>query len=444
MKVNEFLNEVLAAAKAAGIDPAEVYYQGEDSFRVSALDGEISDYNVSSTCGVSLRGMFDGKMGSASTEAFDENAVRQMIDGVKESAALLETEEQDEIFAGEESYPTIEKEESNVATTSAEAKIDKCLRLEALAKQADSRIVRVSNALLASSGSETILRNSYGLNLQDSGSYFVSYAYLVAKEGDSTAINGKVAVSSRFDEIDPEKIAAGAAKETLSQLNASPVPTGEYHVIFRYDAMQSLLQTFWSVFSAEDAQQNLSLLAGKEGQTVAADVVTVIDDPLMKGGLATRAFDGEGSACRTKKVVDAGRLTTLLHDRKTARKQGVASTGNAARVGGRIMVAPTNLYLAPGEKTLEELMADVKDGLVITELAGLHAGANPSSGDFSLLSKGYTIENGKRGRAVEQITVAGNFYQLLKSICAVGSDLTFEGSSIGSPSVDAGTLKISG
>lgn len=172
--------------------------------------------------------------------------------------------------------------------------------------------------------------------------------------------------------------------------------------------------------------------------------MTIVDDPLMKGGLATSAFDGEGSASRTKKVVDSGKLTTLLHDRKTARKQGVASTGNAARVGGRIMVAPTNLYIAAGEKSLTELMADVGNGVVITELAGLHAGANPSSGDFSLLSKGYTIENGKRGRAVEQITVAGNFYQLLKSICAVGSDLTFEGSSIGSPSVDAGTLKISG
>ena len=431
MKVNEFLNEVLAAAKAAGIDPAEVYYHGGDSFNVSALDGEISDYKVASSCGVSLRGQYNGKMGSASTEAFDADAVRQLIDGVKESATLLETDEQDEIFAGEERYPTIEKEESDVATTSAEAKIEKCLKLEALAKA-------------ASSSSEVILRNSYGLNLQDSGSYFVSYANLVARDGDSTAVNGKVAVSSRFDGIDPEKIAADAAKETLSQLNASPVPTGEYRVIFRYDAMQSLLQTFWGVFSAENAQQNLSLFAGKEGENVAADVVTIVDDPLMKGGLATSAFDGEGSASRTKKVVDSGKLTTLLHDRKTARKQGVASTGNAARVGGRIMVAPTNLYIAAGEKSLDELMADVGNGVVITELAGLHAGANPSSGDFSLLSKGYTIENGKRGRAVEQITVAGNFYQLLKSICAVGSDLTFEGSSIGSPSVDAGTLKISG
>ena len=96
MKVNEFLNEVLAAAKAAGIDPAEVYYHGGDSFNVSALDGEISDYKVASSCGVSLRGMFGGKMGSASTEAFDADAVRQLIDGVKESATLLETDEQDE------------------------------------------------------------------------------------------------------------------------------------------------------------------------------------------------------------------------------------------------------------------------------------------------------------------------------------------------------------
>ncbi len=143
MKVNEFLNEVLAAAKAAGIDPAEVYYHGGDSFNVSALDGEISDYKVASSCRVSLRGQYNGKMGSASTEAFDADAVRQLIDGVKESATLLETDEQDEIFAGEERYPTIEKEESDVATTSAEAKIEKCLKLEALAKAADPRIVRV-------------------------------------------------------------------------------------------------------------------------------------------------------------------------------------------------------------------------------------------------------------------------------------------------------------
>ena len=107
-------------------------------------------------------------------------------------------------------------------------------------------------------------------------------------------------------------------------------------------------------------------------------------------------------------------------------------------------VAPTNFYLVPGEKTLHELLADMGDGLMITDVSGLHAGANPISGDFSLLAKGFVIRDGKQADPVERVTVAGNFYQLLKDIRAVGSDLEFPGSPIGSPSVDAGVLSVSG
>ncbi len=125
----------------------------------------------------------------------------------------------------------------------------------------------------------------------------------------------------------------------------------------------------------------------------------------------------------------------------------MATSGNVSRsyYAAPVRVAPTNLFFKPGEKDLCSLMAEAGEGLVITELSGLHAGANPTSGDFSLLSKGYTIEDGKRGHAVEQITVAGNFYEVLKHIVAVGSDLEFPGgSNIGSPSVDAGVLNVSG
>lgn len=444
MNINEFLDKVLAAAAQAGVQPAEVYYQEGEKFQVGTLAGEVSDYSVSARRNVSLRGMYNGRMGNSSTEAFDETAIQQMIEGVKESANLLEEEELDEIFAGEASYPTVEAVENDVATVTAEQKIEKCLKIEELASKGDARVVKVPNTMVMSGHSAVTLRNSYGLNLNDEGNYFMGYTSVVAKDENSVASNGKVVMAHLFDEMNAEQIAREAVEATVAQLGASSVPTGEYHVIFHHEAMQSLLQTFWGVFSAKQAQQNLSLLAGKEGEVIAAECVTIIDDPLMKGGLATCAFDGEGSASRTKKVVDAGKLTTLLHNRRTARKQGVETTGNAARSGGSIAVSPTNFYLQPGAKSLEELMATVGEGLVINELSGLHAGANPSSGDFSLLSKGYLIENGKRGRAVEQITVAGNFYELLKNIREVGSDLTFENSSMGSPSVDAGMLKISG
>lgn len=171
-----------------------------------------------------------------------------------------------------------------------------------------------------------------------------------------------------------------------------------------------------------------------------------MDDPLLKGGLATCPFDDEGVASRTKAVIENGKLTTLLHNLKTARKAGVQSTGNASKAGytAPIEVSPSNFFFKPGEKTLDEMMADIGNGLVITEVSGLHAGANVVSGDFSLLAQGYTVVDGKKGAPVERVTVAGNFFDLLKNIRAVGSDLIFPGSPFGSPSVDIGEITVAG
>ena len=134
-------------------------------------------------------------------------------------------------------------------------------------------------------------------------------------------------------------------------------------------------------------------------------------------------------------------LQTLLHNRKTARKAGIRTTGNAAGSG---RVAPTNLYIVPGSLSLEDMLLNLGDGLYLTEVSGLHAGANPVSGDFSLLARGFLIQGGRIERAVEQFTVAGNFFQLLRDVMSVGADLLFEASPIGSPSVMVRALNIAG
>ena len=446
MDMNLFIDRVLAAAKEAGIETAEVYCVTGENFRASAMDGEINQYQVSASAGLSLRGTVNGKMGYAATQAFDDAAIGQLVEGVKESAALVETEEQDEIFQGDESYPELPEEKSDLKDVTPEQKLSMCLTMEKAAKEADPRIWKVQRAMVSTSSSSVTIRNSYGLNLTESGSMCMAYAAPIAKENDKTATGGWMAAGFRFADLDPVALGRKAAEETVCQLGGSPVPAGEYRIILRFDAMQSLLQTFSGIFSAENAQQGMSLLRGKEGAVVASPAVTLMDDPLLPGGHGSQRFDAEGSASRTKAVIDGGVLTTLLHSRKTARKQGVASTGNASRASytAPVRVAPTNLFFKAGDKTLDELMADVGDGLVITDLAGLHSGANPTSGDFSLLSKGYTIEGGKRGRAVEQITIAGNFYEVLKNIVAFADDLDFSMGSIVSPSVDVGTLKVSG
>lgn len=446
MDKQQFMDRLLAEAKAQGIDPAEVYFSAGSSFSAGAMNGNIDSYKVSTRQGLGLRGMYQGKMGYASTQAFDEEAIRQLIEGVKEGALLREDEGAEEIYEGDAEYPTVVSYDETLAQVPATAKLDAVLAIEKAALESVDTVKQCEGTQLSTMSGEVYLRNSYGLNLQHKDNAFIAYTGAIAKDGDSTSTGMAFKCGRDFAKLDVKKLGEEAAQEAASGLHAEPVPAGNYRMILRYDAMQSLLATFCGIFSAENAQQGLSLLKGREGEKIAADCVTLMDDPLLEGGFDSAPFDGEGVASKKKAVVENGVLKTLLHNRKTAKKQGVASTGNALRPGlsAPITVAPTNFFFKPGDKTLAELEADMSDGLVITDLSGLHAGANMTSGDFSLLSKGYLLKDGKRVQPVEQITIAGNFYDVLKNIRAIGSDLIFPASGVGSSSVDVGTLTAAG
>ena len=446
MDKQQFMDRLLAEAKAQGIDPAEVYFSAGSSFSAGAMNGNIDSYKVSTRQGLGLRGMYQGKMGYASTQAFDEEAIKQLIEGVKEGALLREDEGAEEIYEGDAEYPTVVSYDETLAQVPATAKLDAVLAIEKAALESVDTVKQCEGTQLSTMSGEVYLRNSFGLNLQHKDNAFIAYTGAIAKDGDSTSTGMAFKCGRDFAKLDVKKLGEEAAQEAASGLHAEPVPAGNYRMILRYDAMQSLLATFCGIFSAENAQQGLSLLKGREGEKIAADCVTLMDDPLLEGGFDSTPFDGEGVASKTKAVVENGVLKTLLHNRKTAKKQGVASTGNALRPGlsAPITVAPTNFFFKPGDKTLAELEADMSNGLVITDLSGLHAGANMTSGDFSLLSKGYLLKGGKRVQPVEQITIAGNFYDVLKNIRAIGSDLIFPASGVGSSSVDVGTLTAAG
>ena len=214
---------------------------------------------------------------------------------------------------------------------------------------------------------------------------------------------------------------------TMGNAWASYTKTGDY-VTF-YNEMQTFLT---QQYRYDDKFRNT--------------IVTLVDDPLLEGGMGSRPFDDEGVPSATHTVVEDGVFRTFLHNLKTARKDGVATTGNARKVGyaSAVHVTPTNFYLKPGKRTLDDMLRGIGEGLVITEVSGLHAGANPISGDFSLLAKGYTFREGRREKPVEQITVAGNFYELLEAVRELASDLTFPMGGIGCPSVDVGELSVSG
>lgn len=440
---DKFIHELLAAAQESGIPEAEVYFQQQESFRALVNKGEIEEYAVNTSGGLSLRGLVDGKMGMAYTEALDKDALVMLIRGVLDSATLTSDSDEQFIYSGGSTY---EKVDALGERGTTEERIDFALALDKHGRSIDPRVQELSHTFMQTEHETVRLVNTHGLDLRHEADYCLGYVGAIARENGRIATGEGVEVRSNLTDLDAEKIAREAVEEATFQLSASPCKSGVMPVIIRNTAMCDLLGAFSGIFSADAAQKGMSLLAGKEGDAIAAGCVTLVDDPLLPGGVRTRAFDAEGVATYQKNIIEGGKLTTLLHNLKTANKAGVKSTGNAARGGyaGPVGVSHTNFYFQPGEKDLAALEAEMGNGLVITTVEGLHSGTNAVSGDFSLLSRGYLLKDGKQVQAVEQVTVAGNFYQLLKDIEAVGSDIRSQGGSVRSPSVRIKSLSVAG
>ena len=443
MKTDEFIAKLLEAAKAAGFTVAEIYLLEDESFKAVATNGEITQYSSHATRGLGFRAMLGGRMGYAATEAFDDAAIDWLIRGATDSATLCEDDSEQMIYDGHEPAPELSL---TGADAPAEEKLAFALEMERCAKACDPRIAQVGYDTVTTGRARLRIVNTLGMDRQYEESVCGAYLQPVAREGDSTSTGMELQFARDFSALDAKTLAEAAAKLAVGGLHASPVPSGRYRAVIGNLAMTDLLETFSPAFSAENAQKDLSLLKGKLGEAIAAPCVTVVDDSLRADGFSSRPFDAEGVPGRRTAVVEQGKFLTFLHNLKTARKEGVQSTGNASKAGyaGSVRVSPTNFCLEPGAKDLDALLSDMGDGLLITEVEGLHAGANAVTGDFSLLSKGFLIRAGQRERPVEQITVAGNFFAMLREIRAVGNDLRFPSGGFGSPSVDVGELSMAG
>ncbi len=441
MDIRAFADRVLEAAKCAGIDPAQVSASSSATFTAKVREGKLESYDVGDALTVTLRGKAAGRIGTASTQALDEESVALLVRGVRESAELIETDEQDEILPPDAAYGEVVNYSEELERVTAQEKIARAMEIDRrLTGTGDARL-KPDESVLVTQRETYMLRNSLGLDLSHRSNLVYGYTAALAQEDGDSATGFKLRWGYGMDDVPAEEVARGCVEDALANLHAGRLKSGEYKVVIKHSALADLLTTFSGIFSADNAQKGLSLLAGREGEAIAGACVTIVDDPLMPWGMASCPFDREGAATYTKNVIEGGVLRTLLHNRKTAKKAGVQTTGNAAG-GGR--VAPSNLYVKPGEGTVEDLLAEMGDGLYLTEVSGLHAGANPVSGDFSLLSRGFEVKGGKIARAVEQFTVAGNFYRLLADIERVGGDLTFDASPIGAPSVRVKALSVAG
>ncbi|MDU7243179.1 TldD/PmbA family protein [Clostridium sp.] len=446
MELNIFINKLFQEAKNNGFNEYEVYYVDRESLSINAYNEEVEKYNLTTSYGLSFRGKINDKIGYSYTEILDDDAINMLVKNAKESALVIENEDIQFIYEGDKEYAEVNTYYKALENLPADKLIDLALSMEKEAKTLDNRVTSFGGCGIGYSKARYGIINSKGLNLENKSNLLSAYVVPIIKNGEDMHDGMGYVTANSIEDVEPKKLAQDGINEAISRIGGKSISSGKYKAVINNEAMVSILSTFAGVFSGDAVQKGLSLLKGKEGEIIASKQVTLLDDPHLENGLASVPFDDEGVATKKKDIIHEGKLMTLLHNLKTANKGNTKSTGNGFKnsYASPVGVSPTNLYIQKGEKSFEELLKDVGEGLLITEFAGLHSGANSITGDFSLAAKGFYIKDGKKDYPVEQITVAGNFFDLLKNIEVVGSDLKFPMSSIGSPSVKVTELSIAG
>lgn len=446
MDIQNFKKLLFEKAKAYGFEKCEIYFSSGSSSEISVYKGETEQYKEEESGGFSFRGIYKGKMGYFFSEKTDEDILDTVVKNAAENALLSESEEKEDIFSGSEEYPRVNTYDEALKNVDVEEKTALALDAEKKAFSYDKRVEMVESSLVESGENSIYLANSTGLELKNKTNYVVAYISVTAKENESVKQKYDYYVGRDIEELKRKNIGEVAAKKAVASLNAKSVKSGYYPIIIENKTFADILSTFEGNFSGEAVNKGFSLLKGKLSQTIASPLLTLTDDPLLEGGMSSCPFDDEGVSCRKKNIIEEGVLKTFLHNIKTAATAGTQTTGNGfkANFKSTVGVSSTNLYIQKGKASFEELLKKAEGGILITDVTGLHSGANTVSGDFSLAAEGFLIEKGSLSSSVEQITIAGNFYELLKNVEAIGNDLSFNLSGVGSPSLFFPSIAVSG
>ena len=411
------IKEIISGAcEKYGVKEYEVSYSIGENISAETLKDEISAFSSGESAQVSFRCIVDGHMGYASTSYFDADEIEDLVVRAADNARAIENDDVVVIFKGSESYGNTTAPEPEVVD--AATLKEKAMELQKNAYATNEAVVDGTQSIAISFRDEVYLYNSHGLELSNrvgmTGCYVVA---VVNKDGES---RDNFEFAESIDGEKYEELPAKAVNGALEKIGASEIPTGKYNVVIDGSQMRSLLSAFSPSFSAKNAILGMSMLAGKEGEKIAADIVSITDDAMRDGCPVQTPFDEEGVATYKKNVVENGVLKTLLYDLTTAIKTGKETTGNGRRGGN---IAPYNFAISAGEDTLDGLFEKAADGIYVTGVKGLHAGANSITGDFSVESEGFLIKDGKKAGPIKSFTVAGNFFELLKNIDSLGNEV---------------------
>src|SRR6202521_5110234 len=433
----DLAERLIAAARSAGADAAGAVAVRSLSLAADVRDGEVEESERAEADDVGLRVFVGRRQAVVST-----NDVRQ--DGVgalAERAVAMARVAPDDRFAGLADPDLLATEIPDLDLLDTE--LPSVGRLESLARAAEAAGLAVTG--VAKSGGASASGGIAGMMLATSHGF--RGAYLGSRHGMSmTAIAGEGTGMERdydfssalhADDLEPaESVGRTAGQRAVERLNPRKVETQRVPVVFDPRVSGSLISHLTSAINGSAIARKTSFLQEKLGERLFAAGIRILDDPLRRRGLRSRPFDGEGVAARRLALIDDGVLKSWILDCGTARELNLKTTGHAQRgVSSSPSPGPTNLHLEPGSLSPQALIADISQGLYVTDLIGM--GVNTVTGDYSRGAAGFWIENGERTFAVSEVTIAGHLLDMFRALTPA-NDLAFR------YGVNAPTLRVEG
>jgi PmbA protein len=442
----DLLSDIVKQAIKRGATDAEAVGVESTEFHVEVRLGEVEKLQEAASRGVGLRVLYQGRQASISTSDTSPQAIDELISSAVEMAKLTSVDEAAALPARDElarETADLGLYDPDVGELTTDRKIEMARSAEEAARGADPRIANSEGSACSTAVRNAILVTSAGFTGEYQSTTCALTVAPIAKEGAQMQVAAWGDRQCALASLDPpETLGREAARRALRKLNARKVTTREAPVVFESSAAEELLDDFFVAVDGYSIFRRASFLLGRLGETIAAPGLTVIDDGRMRCRLGSRPFDGEGLATRRTVVVENGVLKNYLLNTYTARKLGLRSTANATRaLTGAPAVGFGNFFIAPGVYQADEIIASVKNGFYVTEMIGF--GFNAVTGDFSRGASGWWIEDGKLAFPVEEVTIAGNFRDILRGIEMIGDDLRFRGRSA-APTIKIDRMMVSG
>ncbi|MBU3718119.1 MAG: TldD/PmbA family protein [Actinobacteria bacterium] len=416
-------DRVVALAQAG--EQVEAYVSRSLSTDVRVYEGEVEHFVSAQSEGIGIRVIRDGRTGTSYAGTLDPAVIADVLAEARDNLGYGEVDQWSGLAEPDGVAVTPQVLWSDrLESVPTARKIELAKELERLARAADSR-VRVDDSNYSDSFGEAAVATTTGIRVsgRENGCY-LSVGTL-ADDGDETQTGFGFSVGRDVDELDIEKAAREAADRATRLLGATKPASRRVTVVLDPFVTAQFLGIIGGTLNGDSVVKGRSLFANRLGDQVASPLVTLVDDPTNPLAYTATDIDGEGLAARRNVLIDRGTLGMFVQSSYSARRMGVATTGNGTRGGyaGSPGAGCLALQVVPGTRSQAEIVAGIDDGILVQQVQGLHSGVNPVSGDFSTGAAGITIANGTLGAPVREFTIASTLQKMLLDIAEVGGDL---------------------